>query len=85
MSETINSILQSFVNFVNSTVGRVPDLCPFKEPIESFRDVIGFEYLGYVNYFVPIPEILAILSVWVSAIFIYYGVSIVLRWVKAIS
>lgn len=85
MEETVNSILQGFVDFVNSTVGSIPDLCPFKSSISGMRDVIGFETLGYVNYFLPISEYAAFLSGWVIAILLYYGVSILLRWIKAIS
>ncbi|MNM42876.1 hypothetical protein D3C81_537260 [compost metagenome] len=42
------------------------------------------EYLPYINYLLPISEVIVILSAWVTAIGIYYIYQIALRWIKAI-
>lgn len=42
------------------------------------------EYLGYINWFIPIYSILTLLEGWLIAIVVYYVVQIVLRWIKAI-
>jgi hypothetical protein len=43
-----------------------------------------YEYIQYINWFVPVPAILALLSAWTAAILVYYIVQIVLRWANAI-
>ena len=42
------------------------------------------EWLGWVNWFVPVNSFLVILELWVSAILVYYVIQIALRWAKAI-
>ena len=42
------------------------------------------QWLGWVNWFLPVNTFLVILELWVSAILVYYVIQIVLRWVKAI-
>jgi hypothetical protein len=59
--------------------------CPLEGPISRVSSGFGNELLGYVNYFLPIAEMAAILSVWVIAIGAYYVASIAMRWIKAIS
>lgn len=60
------------------------DLLP-DSPFRGFIDSIGdIPYLGYLNYFIPISDFLALLSVWTVAIGIFYIVSAVLRTVNAI-
>ena len=54
---------------------------PFRKAI----DLIGnIPYMEEIAWFVPIQEIVLILMWWGSAITLYYGYMIVLRWVKAI-
>jgi hypothetical protein len=59
--------------------------CPLHGPIQGITGGIGWEVLGYINYFLPISEFATILTGWVIAIGAYYLASIVLRWIKAIS
>ncbi len=40
-------------------------------------------YLSYINYFVPLDFICDVLAAWTSAILIFYGFQIILRWAKA--
>ena len=84
MAGIVNSILRGLVGIVNALVSWMPD-SPFREFIDSLRHTFGLEALGYLNYFLPISEFLGILTLWVSAILLYYAVSVVLRWARAIS
>jgi hypothetical protein len=84
IADIINLIIDSLVTAVNALINIFPD-SPFKAVIASIRTSYSSELLGYINYFIPVSEMLAILSVWVTAIVMYYLVSIILRWVKAIS
>lgn len=43
------------------------------------------DYLGYINWFVPVDYILSTLSAWIIAIGIFYGYKIILAWIKAIN
>jgi hypothetical protein len=41
-------------------------------------------YMGWINWLVPVDQIVAILTAWGSAILIYYIYVTILRWIKAI-
>lgn len=84
IADAVNAFFQGLVDTVNFLISWMPD-SPFREPLETMRSSIGSDMLGYLNYFLPISEFIAVLVVWVAAIAIYYAVSIVLRWLKAIS
>lgn len=54
-------------------------------PFRKAMTLIGnIPYMNEIAWFVPVQEIILILMWWGSAIAIYYGYMIVLRWVKAI-
>ena len=42
---------------------------PFADTIEKFSKL---PYLGYINWFVPVSEMVAIGSAWLLAIGVYY-------------
>ena len=42
------------------------------------------EYLGYINYFVPVDFILTVTETWLSAIVVFYAYQAYLRWIKAL-
>lgn len=53
---------------------------PFKlVSVSGFADL-----LGKINYFIPIYEFVAIGEAWLVAVGVYYAISLVARWVKAI-
>lgn len=45
---------------------------------------IDIPYLNYLNWIIPIEEMIVITSYWLSAIAVYYVVQIILRWVRVI-
>lgn len=57
-------------------------------PFSPFEGVIGqlesLPYLEYLNWFIPVGKIITIGMLWLSAITVYYMLSILLRWIKAI-
>lgn len=57
-------------------------------PISPFRRIIdamgNIPYIDTIGWFVPLDEIILLLMYWTTAIVIYYGYMIVLRWIKAI-
>lgn len=38
-------------------------------------------FLGYLNWFIPIPEIIVILEAWLAIVAIYYGILFALNYV----
>lgn len=54
---------------------------PFQAYIQSFADL---PYLGYLNWFIPIADLVIIGGVWLGAIALFYIYSIAMRWVKMI-
>lgn len=57
---------------------------PFKGVIKGMESEEVQQILSYLNWFVPIKDIVAILTGWLTAIGLYYIYVIVLRWIKAI-
>lgn len=55
-------------------------------PFASFiEELAQLPFLGYLNWFVPVGEMLAVGTAWLAAIGLYYLYSILARWVKLIS
>lgn len=42
------------------------------------------QYLGYVNWVIPVGEMVAVLQVWLPAVLIFYTYQVILRLGKAI-
>lgn len=68
---------------VNAILSLLPD-SPFK--ILDTLDPTGqiAEWLGFVNWFVPIYSFVGILEGWLACVALYYVYQIVLRWLNAI-
>lgn len=62
-------------------IQRFLPLSPFRQYLDAFSDI---PYLGYLNWFVPIRDILVVFSAWLGVITAFYLISIVLRWAKVI-
>lgn len=41
-------------------------------------------FISWVNYFIPIYTFIAMTEAWLTAIAVYYIVSVILRWAKVI-
>lgn len=42
------------------------------------------DWLGYVNWFIPVGTMLGILSAWLTCIAAYYVYQIILRWIRVV-
>lgn len=84
MADFMNALILVIVEIANFLFEWLPD-SPFRGPIDRFVESLGNDTLGLINYFLPIAEIAAFLSVWVSGVVIYYGATLLLRWIKAIA
>lgn len=53
-------------------------------PFELLSNSSVSQYMGWLNWLVPIQQIIGILEAWTAAILIYYIYVTILRWIKAI-
>ena len=54
-------------------------------PIDFIHTIPEVEkYLGMLNWFMPIDTMISFGVSWVLAIAVYYGIQLILRWIKAI-
>ena len=68
----------------SSMLAVIMDLLP-DSPFRGFIDnIISIPYIGFLNYFVPICDFVAILTAWGTAIATYYVFSAILRTINAI-
>lgn len=80
------NFLVGFLNLIIKAFGSILKFVLSILPTSPFIIIEDIEipYLNYLNWILPIDLFLSILGYWLSAIGIYYIVSVVLRWVKAI-
>ncbi len=77
MLDTIVSWLTKALKYVLSVLPDSPFTMLNNSPVAA--------YLGIVNWFMPISFFLTATEAWLTAIAVYYAISAILRWVKAIS
>jgi len=79
--ETIFNWLTSKIAYViNSIMIILPD-SPF---VMLSRDADIMQILGWVNWVIPVGEMIAILEAWLVAVALFYVYQLILRWAKAI-
>lgn len=77
MIDFMSSLLDKFLEWVLSLL----PTSPFTEFINACSDI---PYLGWLNWFIPVGQMIAIGEAWLVAIGLFYMYSIVLRWIRAI-
>lgn len=81
------NFLVSFLNLIIKALGSVVQFVFGILPNSPFTILDNSpiaEWLGTLNFFVPVSEIIAICELWLVSVGLYYIYQIVLRWVKAI-
>lgn len=76
----MEAIQASFIELTNMLLSFLPD-SPFQAVIESIGSI---PWLGYVNYFIPVSEMVAIGEAWLTAIVVFYAYQGVMRFVNMI-
>lgn len=69
-------------DFGSQIVNMLPG-SPFHSFIVEFSKISG-DSLGFLNWFIPIGKFMEIGLAWLACIALYYGYSIIMRWVKMI-
>lgn len=75
----LNQIIAQIGGLITSLFNLLP-----ATPFDSIYQYLNNDFFMYLNWIVPIPEILVFLVSWTTAVSLYYIVSLVLRWIKAI-
>lgn len=77
-------MLSDLSSVFDGLIQRVLQVLP-TSPLREFIDAMGdIPYLSYLNWFFPVSEVIAILSLWVTAIGLFYLWSVLLRWLRVI-
>lgn len=76
--------MDGFISAWQSLSGKIVELLPTSPTLDS--DVLDAlsKYAGVVNYFIPVGAFLTYFSALLSAVGVYYVVSVILRWLKVI-
>lgn len=77
-------MVAKILDFIKQVIGALLVFLP-NSPFTAFTSAISdIPFLGYLNYFLPIAQIIAVSQAWLTAIGIFYIYQLLLRWVKAI-
>lgn len=73
----INTVLQTLETIAAAVLMLLPD-SPFQSITLDNLGVLS-DVMGYINYFIPMAQILGFISLYISAIVIWYSVRWILR------
>lgn len=77
----LGQTLYSAVSFVFGLL----DICPFGDIIATVQgNLAASKGFAWLNWLVPVGGILGLLATWLVCLGVYYGIQILLRWVRAI-
>ncbi len=60
----------------------VVGLFPMSPFLPVIQELEALPYLGYINWFLPISEFIAVGTLWLAAIAAYYMYMVIARWIK---
>lgn len=74
--------LELMSKFKDAIISVLP-LSPFAGFISDF-EALNPEWLGWLNWFIPVKEILIVTATWLGAVGLFYVYSVIMRWIKLI-
>lgn len=74
----ISSITSIFNQAWTTIINFLPG-SPFRALVDSFKNL---PYMRYLNWFIPIKEMLAVVEAWIAAVAIFYIYQAILRFIK---
>ena len=76
------NLLQTIKGIFSTLFLSIIDFLP-NSPFQQFISSVGnIPYLNYLNWFVPVSEIIIVLQVWLSAVTIYYMYMAIMRFIR---
>lgn len=85
----IVGLINLIIKAVGFTIGLVISILP-QSPFVAIMNQLNLgggtvgTMLGYINSILDIPLIITIFNIWLVSVMLYYTISIVLKWVKAL-
>lgn len=81
----LSSLWALLTQFANSDAGKWLPISPFQRFIASWDGLTTIrQYLGYLNWFIPLSTIIDIMAIWLGAIAVFYMVMAILRWIRVV-
>lgn len=77
-------MLDFFADLFNAFADQLMKVLPTSPFADSISKIENLPYLKWINWFIPVGDIITVLTGWLVTIALFYGYSIVLRWIKAI-
>lgn len=77
-------LLNDFLSGIISILVSVLPQDPFISSIDSLSVNLG-EYIGYLNYFIPIGKICDILALWIVAVGAWYVYRALASWLHLVN
>lgn len=77
--------MEVFTELFNKFMGALTKVLPVSPIAQYLPAWENIEWLGWLNWFIPVKQCLQIFAAYLACIAAYYLYSIVLRWVRAIS
>lgn len=85
MSETLSKGFYAICELTAGVIDWILSFLP-DNPFSNFNLPGGAsEYLGWVNWILPIGNIIKIITAWVGALVVYYLYNIIYKWIKAVN
>lgn len=79
----LSGLSDALVAFAVSIIEIFPE-SPFRGAIESVQDAEIITILQYVNYILPVQQMITIFGMWIVGVGLYYVYQLLLRWIKVI-
>lgn len=80
MNDLINWMINLISEFGSVLIQLLPR-SPFADWIDSFQVE---QFVGILNWFVPVGQMVSVFSLWLVAVGLFYLYSILMRWIKMI-
>lgn len=78
-------MIETIIEWINKFLGSILFFLP-DSPFTGFiEEIESWDWLGWLNWVLPIGTFIKILVGWGACVTAYYLYSVVLRWIKAVS
>lgn len=74
-----NIFIDNIVNLLTLVLSILPD-----SPFSNLSFAVFTPYLGFINWLIPVGQMISFLAVWGSAVLIYYIYSVAMRFTNVI-
>lgn len=75
----MDGIMSNLMNALTWVIELLPN-----SPFQAISNSDVNQFMGTLNWFIPLDKIVAELELWLAAVVIFYMYQIILRWIRAI-